>query len=63
MAMIKELIKGNEGLVRAANIRTAAGRTNRAITRLVPLEVHVHRVLIQRRMECTGGQPLLQPWL
>ena len=39
MAVIEELIKGNDGLVRAANIRTAAGRTNRAITRLVPLEV------------------------
>ena len=39
MAVIEEPIKGNDGLVRAANIRTAAGRTNRAITRLVPLEV------------------------
>ena len=39
MAVIEELIKGNDGLVRAANIRTAAGRTKRAITRLVPLEV------------------------
>lgn len=39
MAVIEELIKGNDGLVRAANIRTAAGRTNRAVTRLVPLEV------------------------
>ena len=39
MLVIEELIKGNDDLVRAANIRTAAGRTNRAITRLVPLEV------------------------
>ena len=39
MAVIEELIKGNDCLVRAANIRTAASRTNRVITRLVPLEV------------------------
>ena len=37
--MIEQLIKGNDGLVRAANIRTAAGRTKRAITRLVPSKV------------------------
>ena len=39
MAVIEELIRGNDGLVRAANIRTAWGRTNRPITKLVPLEV------------------------
>ena len=39
MAVIEQLIRGNDGLVRAANIRTATGRTNRPITRLVPLEV------------------------
>ena len=39
MAVIEEPIKGNDGLVRAANIRAAVGRINRAITRLVPLEV------------------------
>ena len=39
MAVIEELIKGNDGLVRAAKIRTATGRTNRPIARLVPLEV------------------------
>ena len=39
MAVIEELIKGNDGLVRTANIRTAGGSTNRPITRLVPLEV------------------------
>ena len=37
--VIEELITGNDGLVRAAKIRTAKGRTNRPITKLVPLEV------------------------
>ena len=39
LAVIEELIRGNDGLVRAANIRTATGKTNRPIVRLVPLEV------------------------
>ena len=39
MAVVEELIKGNDGLVRAANIITTGGKTNRPITRLVPLEV------------------------
>ena len=39
LAVIESLIKGNDGLVRAANIRTATGKTNRPIARLVPLEV------------------------
>ena len=39
LAVIEELIRGKDGLVRAANIRTAQGRTNRPITKLIPLEV------------------------
>ena len=39
MAVIEELITGNDGLVRAAKIRTAKRRTNRPITKLVSLEV------------------------
>jgi len=39
LAVIEELLKGNDGLVRAANIRTAQGRTNRPTARLIPLEV------------------------
>ena len=38
MAVIEELITGNDGLVRAAKIRTAKRRTNRPITKLVSLE-------------------------
>ena len=36
---IQGLIEGVDGLVRAANIRTSTGRTNRPITKLYPLEV------------------------
>ena len=39
LAVIEKLIIGNDGLVRAANVRTANGRTNRPIVRLYPLEV------------------------
>ena len=39
LAIIEELITGNDGLVRAANIRTSTGRTNRPIVKLYPLEV------------------------
>ena len=39
LAIIEELIRGNDGLVRAANIRTKNGRTNRPITKLYPLEI------------------------
>ena len=36
LAVIEELLKGKDGLVRAANIRTAQGKTNRPIARLIP---------------------------
>ena len=39
LAVVEELLKGNDGLVRAANIRTTHGRTNRPIAKLIPLEV------------------------
>ena len=39
LAIIENLIYGKDNLVRAANIRTANGSTNRAITRLYPLEI------------------------
>ena len=40
LAVIEDVIRGSNGLIRAANIRTKAGRTNRPIARLYPLEVH-----------------------
>ena len=39
MAVIEELMRGKDNLVRAAKIRTTQGRTNRPIAKLVPLEV------------------------
>ena len=39
LAMIEELITGNDGLTQAANLRIASGRMNRPIARLYPLEV------------------------
>ena len=39
LAVIEDLIAGNDRLARAANIRTAQGRTNIPISKLCPLEV------------------------
>ena len=39
LAVVEELITGKDGLVRAANIRTSTGQTNRPIVKLYPLEV------------------------
>ena len=39
LAVVEELIHGGDGQVRAANIRTSTGRTNRPVVRLIPLEV------------------------
>ena len=40
LAVIEELITGNDGIVRAAYIRTSTGRTNRPIVKLYPLEIN-----------------------
>jgi len=39
LARVDSLISGNNGRVRAANIRTDGGMTNRPITKLYPLEI------------------------
>ena len=39
LAVVESLIEGGDGLIRAANIRTSTGHTNRPITKLYPLEV------------------------
>ena len=51
MAVVEELITDGDGLVRAANIRTCNGKTNRPIARLYPLEVTSHD-------EVTPSEPL-----
>ena len=38
-AVIEGVIRGNDGLIRAVNIRTSTGKTTRPITKLYPLEV------------------------
>ena len=50
LAVIEELIEGKDGLVRAAHIRTAQGRTNRPISKLCPLEVSSD----ESQAECVG---------
>jgi len=40
LAVVEELIKGMDGLIRAAKIRTNSGKTNRPIAKLFPLEVN-----------------------
>ena len=40
LAVIDELIKGRDGLIRAANLRTKNGPTNRPISKLYPIEVN-----------------------
>jgi len=40
LAVVEKLIVGGDGLIRAANIRTSTGRTNRPIVKLYPLEVN-----------------------
>ena len=39
LAVIEELIRGGDGLVRAAHIRTSTRYTNRPVSKLYPLEV------------------------
>ena len=39
LAVVERLIRSRDGHVRAADIRTASGKSNRPISRLVPLEI------------------------
>ena len=41
MAVIQSLITGNDGIARAATIKTRTGHTNRPLTKLYPLEIGV----------------------
>lgn len=42
LAIVQELIRGNDGLVRSAVVKTDSGITNRPIVKLFPLEIHDH---------------------
>ena len=39
LAVVEDVIAGEDGLIRAANIRTSTGKSNRPVTKLYPLEV------------------------
>jgi len=39
LARVDSLTSGNDGRVRAVNVRTDGGMTNRPITKLYPLEI------------------------
>ena len=55
LAVVQDLVKGNDGLVRSATIRTSTGVTNRPITKLYPLEVAVNDAASIRRQVTEGG--------
>ena len=39
LAVVKDTISGEDGLIRAAKIRTSTGKTNRPVTKLYPLGI------------------------
>ena len=51
MAVIEQLIRGNDGYVRAATIRYHSGRTNRPISKLYPLEVSSFETVDQNTID------------
>ncbi|XP_065895991.1 uncharacterized protein [Dysidea avara] len=48
LAVVEDTIAGEDGLVRAANIRTSTGKTNRPVAKLYPLEVTAADPLLRR---------------
>ena len=59
LVVVETLVKGKDGLIRSASIRTSSGRTSQPIARLYPLEVSTK----QQSQEPPSVQPkkLLQP--
>jgi len=55
-AIVEELMTGKNGLVRATKIKTAQGRTNRPIVKLIPLEVPTPTVPATARPSSTVQQ-------
>ena len=51
MAVVKQLIRGNDGYVRAATIRYNDGRTNRPISKLYSLEVSSEEIVDQNTID------------
>ena len=57
LTVIEDVIKGSDGLIRAVNIRTKSGRTNRPIACLYPLEVRSADTLMRPPMTTVNPQP------
>ena len=53
LAIVERLIFGSDDLARAAEIRTAGGKTNRPIARLIPLEVNVNDEAQNEQLKAT----------
>jgi len=61
LAVVEDTIAGEDGLVRAANIRTSTGRTNRPIVKLYPLEVAAEDPLLQDKLNDPDSDQTVQP--
>ena len=59
LAVVRNLRMGGDGLVRAADIQTSTGRTNRPITKLYPLEVTTEVSSDQLQDTAQGGEGTL----
>ena len=46
LAVVKDLQRGRDGLVRSASIQTSNGHTNRPIAKLYPLEVNAEASVV-----------------
>jgi len=56
LAVIEDVVTGNDGLIRSAKIRTSTGRTSRPISRLYPLEVSCEEDSEQTGQHVTDNQ-------
>ena len=56
LAVIEDVVTGNDGLIRSVKIRTSTGRTNRLISRLYPFEVSCEEDLKQTSQHSTDDQ-------
>ena len=57
LGLVDSLITGNDGLVRAANVRTSNQITSRPITKLYPLEVSAPTELVTTPSELETDNP------
>jgi len=59
MAVIQRLIKGNDGYVRAAEIRTNTGRTNRPIS-MLEISTNEEDTSAESKTDTNGPPPMMQ---